>query len=355
MKILLTFEHGGVSLHFIDVIRMLKHRGHSLYYYDAGKVKMPSHYIDFFRDNLTILSEVGDVNQYDMWFYDLTSWEGGFSPLVPQMEAFNGKLICVCNGDGTGFFNERITPKVREKTLLFMRNTFLKDQSKYHPSMRPKFFVSTCYISNSQDFKDLSIPFREKQKRAIFTGSLTGFSENEDPERYLCRIKVPMALINAGVPCIYRMHNHNPQWKEMFEDRVPAKHRTEALSREDFIKEMKSSMIILALRGNYHTVNRFFEGLASGGLVFTTRFKEDAEFYGHGDPGVHYVEIEWDGSDVVEKAKYYFEHLDEAEIIARNGRKLWEDYSMLDENKILPKKVIDYYVEGMARIGGVQI
>ena len=355
MRILLSFEHSTLALHFIDVVRLLRHRGHQVDFLSVGKTEFTPFYKDMFEGAMNYVDVVDDFNKYDLWMYDLTSWDSPKSPLIPMMEAYSGKMVCIGNGDGAGFCNERASDAVMKKTSIFMRNTLFTNLEYYHPFMRDKLFLTTCYISNSQDFKDSKIPFREKQKRAIFTGSLTGFSENGDPDRYLCRIKVPMALIGAGVPCVYRLHNHNPDWKMKFESNVPEEYRVTALSRPDFIKEMKSSMIVLALRGNYHTVNRFFEGQASGGLVFTTRFKEDAEFFGHGDPGVHYVEIEWDGSDVVEKAKYYLEHIDEAETIAANGRKLWEECSMLDGNNLLPQKVIDYYVEGIKRVGGIDI
>lgn len=354
MRILLTFEHSTLVVHFIDVVRMLKSRGHQIDFLEVGKTELGK-YKDFFGDTMTYLDKLGDVTGYDMWMYDLTSWEGSKSPLIPQMESFRGKFVCIGNGDGAGFCIERVSKLIVEKTSLFMRNTLFKDLTKYHPLLHDKLFLSTCYISNSQDFKNSAVPFLEKKKRAIFTGSLTGFSEDGNAERFLCRIKVPMALINGGVPCVYRLHNYNPQWKLKFEGNVPDEYRVTALDRPSFIKEMETSMIILALRGNYHTVNRFFEGQASGGVVFTTRFKEDAVFLGHGDPGVHYVEVEWDGSDVVEKAKYYMEHLDEAETIAKNGRKLWEDCSMLDENKLLPQRTVEYYVEGIKTIGGIDI
>lgn len=355
MKILLTFEYSTLVVHFIDVVRLLKHRGHELYYYSVGKPELDNYIKSLFGDTMTYLDKLGDVSQYDMWIYDLTSWECPKSPFIPQMAGYAGKMICIGEGDGAGFCTERVTQGILDKTSLFMRNTFFKDMTLYHPSIHNKMLLSTCYISNSQDFKKLAVPFREKQKRAIFTGSLTGFAEKGTREGEFCRIHVPMALIKAGVPCVYRLHNHNPNWKEKFDTRVPEEYRVTMLSRPDFIKEMENSMIVLALRGNYHTVNRFFEGQASGGLVFTTRFRHEAEFMGHGEPGVHYVEIEWDGSDVVEKAKYYFEHVDEAETIAQNGRKLWEEYSMLDDNKLLPQKVIDYYVEGIKRVGGIEI
>lgn len=355
MKILLTFEFAPVILHFIDVVRLLNYWGHKVYFYNAGKRSLDSRYAIEFGDNISILNELGDTNQYDMWIYDLLSWDYPKSVLIPEMESFKGTMICIEEGDGAQFMEQRTSDIVIDKTSLFMRNVLHKDRTKYNTRIRNKLFISTCHITNSQDFKYIRTPFDWRLKRAIFTGSLTGLSENGDSERYLCRIKVPMTLINAGIPCVYRLHSYNPSWKKKFDECVPNEYKASALDRETFIKEMLKSMIILSLRGNSHVVNRFYEGLASGGLVFSTKFRDAVDFYGHGEAGIHYVEIEWDGSDVVDKAKYYFEHTYEAQTIAENGRKLWEEYSMLDKNKLLPKKVIDYYVNGIKEISGIDI
>lgn len=355
MKILLTFEDGRVVAHFIDVVRLLKHLGHDIFFFNGGEQPFSSHHQAYFGNSMTVLDSLGTPNDYDVWMYDLCRWNTEPSVFVKDLEEFKGKLVCIAQSDGAGFLNYRVSDTVLNKTCLFMRNTIFRDRTLYPPSIRDKIFVSTCYITNSQDFKHSNVPFRQKQKRAIFTGNLTGCSESGDPEEYLCRIKIPMALINAGIPCVYRLHGSNPSWKQKYEDNVPAEHKTHPLDRPTFITEMENSMIVLSLRGNYHTVNRFYEGLASGALVFSTKFRHAVDFYGHGEAGVHYVEIEWDGSDVVEKVKYYFEHLDEAERIAANGRKLWEEYSMLDENKILPPKVVNYYIKGIKDVCGIDI
>ena len=356
MKILLTFEDPSVSIHFLDVVRMLKHFGHDIYFYNAGKRPFDPFYLTYFKNSMYFLNTLYNTDQYDMWIYDLTSWYCPKSVLIEKLESYKGPMICICEGDGADFCLHRSTDKIIEKTDLFMRNTLFTNLERYDARIRNKLFLSTCYISNSQDFKTTKVPFKKKKQRTIFTGSLTGFSEKGNPDERLCRIKVPMALIAAGVPCVYRVHGFEPSLKKEFDELVPKEYLTSVtLSRDDFVKEMSNSMIILAMRGNYHTVNRFFEGQASGGIVFATKFRDQADFYGHGEPNVHYVEIEWDGSDVVEKTKYYFDHLAESEMIARNGRKLWEDYSMLDENGTLPLRVLNYYVAGIKKFTGIDI
>lgn len=349
MKILVTFEHGGIPIHCIDFLQVLKYRGHEIHFFKSSLDSLNDPH-GIFLQNFVVLNNPPQYDLYDIWFYDVTSWEEQNSPFIPFMESFKGKLVCINYEDGYDFFLRRVSSLVVEKTLFYINNTLRKDKSKYPPFVQERLFLSTSYITNSQDFKNVSVPFLNKKRRAIFTGSITGLSESGDPEELKCRIKIPMALINAGIECFYQIYQADPSYQHILSN-VPGEYKKPFLERNQFIQETVNSMVILALRGNGYTVNRFFEGLASGGLVFSTKFNHAAEFVGCGESGIHYVEIKWDGSDVVEKIQYYFNHLDEAEIIATNGRKLWEEYSMLDENKNLPKKVIDYYIDGMNKYG----
>lgn len=353
MKILITFEHGAIAIHSVDFLRMLKSRGHSLYFLKISTDNLNDPH-GWIAQSCTILTHLTNVNQYDMWLYDVTSWDLPRSPLNTLFESYTGKLACINYEDGYGFFLNRVSDAVVDKTLFFMNNTLRTDITKYDTRVRSKLVLSTSYISNSQDFKKMSVAFRNKNKRAIFTGSITGFSESGDPEELKCRIKVPMALINAGIPCFYKIYNSDPGYKSLLKE-VPDEYITSHLPRQVFLSETVNSMIILSLKGNGYTVNRFFEGLASGGLVFSTKFQHAANFIGCGIAGTHYVEIMWDGSDVVEKFNYYINNIEEAERIAVNGRKLWEEYSMLDVNNILPTSVIDNIVSQIRNISGVEV
>jgi hypothetical protein len=61
------------------------------------------------------------------------------------------------------------------------------------------------------------------------------------------------------------------------------------------------------------------------------------------------------GSDVVEKIKYYMRHEPAAIQIANNGRKLWEEYSMLDEQGLLPLKVRTELLKNIYQVSGYSV
>lgn len=352
MKILVTFEHGGLPIYAVDVFRLLKYRGHdvSLLILGTNALVDPN---DEIRNSVKLLGELPPTDQFDVWMYDASTWETAQSPFIGAMTAFRGKLVCINFEDEYHFFLTHLTNHVIEKTCLYINNALYKDKERYDVRIRDKIMLAPSYIGNSQAFKNLVVPFAEKKKRAIFTGNITGLTESGDPEELKCRINVPMALINGNVPCYYRIYSSDPNYKKVF-DEVPSEYKCTHLDWSEFLQETVNSMIVLSLRGNGHTVRRYFEGLASNGLVFTTKSDHMVEFIGQGKNGEHFIEIDWSGKDVVEKANYYLNHPEESETIANAGRKLWEETSMLDEKFQLPSKISEQIISNARRISGIE-
>lgn len=353
MRILVTFEHPDIPIYSTDLLRLLKFRGHELVFYRIGSGKLQDPHNEI-GQVATIVTEAPDYSSFDVWLYDATTWETQRSPFLEEMEKFCGFLININYEDGCQFFLSHLSDYVIEKTSVYINNTLWKDRERYDVRIRNKLMLSPSYIGNSQEFKSLHVPFNEKKKRAIFTGNITGFTESGDQEELKCRIKVPMALINAGFPCYYRIYSSDPAYKALLET-VPDEYKLKNLSWKEFIDETINSMIILSLRGNGHTVRRYFEGLASGGLVFSTKSSHMVNFMGQGQAGEHFVEIDWSGKDVADLANYYVDNPDLAEKIAANGRKLWEETCMLDDNKQLPEKVSKEIVRNIYYIAEIKL
>jgi hypothetical protein len=349
MKILITFEIDSTPIHAIDLFRLLKSRGHSLYFYGCTNANDP---FNFISSCCEIINTISNFNEFDVWMFDLTGWGSEKTPFLKELENFKGELICINYEDGYNFFESRMNDYVIEKTKLYINNTLYLDRDRYHQNIKNKVMLTTSYIWDSQKFKDEGIPFLEKQKRAIFTGNITGLSETGNSEEYEARIHIPMALINKNIPCYYKIYGSDPNYKKIYEN-ISELYKGKHLCLKNFVKETLDSMVILSIRGNGHTVRRYFEGLASNGLVFTTKFNHMVDFIGKGELGKHYIEIDWSGKDVVEKFKYYMNNLNESEIIANNGRKLWEEYSMLDNNNLLPQKVINSILSEAKKISGI--
>jgi len=348
----MTFELGAIAVYATPLIKLLSSRGHSIDFYTTDRRGFcdPG---DEIRKSVTMLNAPPVDMRYDLWMYDLSTWETKQTPFLEKLTEFEGDLVCINFEDGNQFFLNYITGYIIDKTKLYINNSLFVDRGRYPENIRSKLMLAPSYITNSQSFKTLVVPFRDKQRRAIFTGNITGMSESGNPEELKCRILVPMALIKAGVPCYYRIYSSDPNYQSVLE-KVPEQYKSQHLKWEDFLKETVNSMIVLSLRGNGHTVRRYFEGLASGGLVFSTRSNHMTEFIGQGVAGEHFVEIDWSGNDVVEKANYYFERTEEAEKIAACGRKFWEDTSMLDDNGVVPPKVANEIINNAKRIAGIE-
>jgi hypothetical protein len=308
MNILITFENKYLPIHAIDLFRTLKDKGHDLFFFALGQGFGHWEYnLTILREAVTVLSALPDLNEMDMWMYDLSSkekikdtethfWDMNPTPFLELMENFKGRLVCINYEDLYNFFLYRVSDYVIDKTDIFINNALYKDLDRYDRRIRKKLVLATSYITNSQRFKHRSVPFHEKQTRSIFTGMITGFSDfDKVKDQYKCRVLVPMAILRSKLPCIYRVYGYSHALKDIFDQDVPDKYKTEILSEEDFIAEFSNSKYILSLRGMGLTVNRFFEGLASNGLVFSTKFNHLIDFIGQGIENVHYINIDWSG------------------------------------------------------------
>lgn len=357
MNILITFENMQVAIHAIDLIRTLQASGHTIYYHCVGQKVTHYEYLSgIYSSKMIVLPHLPDLNKIDVWMYDLTPGDENASvrtPFLDQMSGFKGNLVCINYEDGYDFFLVRSSDYLIDKTDVFLNNALYKDRERYDSRIRNKLVLSTSYITNSQLFKKIKTAFESKQARAFFTGNITGFSMTHLEERK-CRALVPLSIIQSDIPCFYRIYHYDPSMKDIYDYDVPQEYKQPVLPVKKYIEEFSGSKYILSLRGMGLTVNRFFEGLASNALVFSTRFDDTVDFIGQGAENTHYINIDWSGSDVVEKIKYYIEHEDEAAQIAGNGRHLWEEFSMLDNKGLLPIKVREDIVQQIYKISGMR-
>lgn len=354
MKALITFEHSSLPIHAVDFISILKHREVEIDFV-MGKV-LPSindpH--EFFKKNVNIIDEIVDVNSYDVWFFEPSSWEGEKTPYLDLLHSFKGILICLNYEDGYNFFTHRYDEYTLDKCSAFINNSLYIDRNRYDRRIRSKLMLVPSYISNSQDFKDVYVDFHRKQTRAIFTGSLTGSSETGNKDEENCRTVIPRKLIEHGFWCIYNIHGFDPSRKSIF-DGFDSAFKSEMYSREKFIKLYSESLVVLSIKGNGHTVNRFFEGLAANSLVLSTPFDSRVEFIGQGTVNKDYIEIDFSGKDVVDIVEFYSKNLDKAKCIADSGRKMWETFSRRDSNGLLPKRVCDKVISDLYYTSGLQV
>lgn len=365
MKVLFTFELPALSVRAIDYINMLLHFGHEVSLYNVGTEA--DQWSNFMRrtishPNFTVLTEVPKFNDYRTWYYDLSTFERWQYPTLFWKELFehrgDGLLVCVNYEDGYRFFSDRITEALHSKTAVFMNNALYLDREKYPERIRNKLFMTTSYISNSQKFAKVRVPIEERQKRVYFSGSVTGnatpMTNYAEWEPRLRIILAEMVHKQKDIPSIIRFFSYEPFWKKYY-DEIPAELKSEAIGTDQFVDELSHSLISLCVKGNSYPTNRFFESMAAGCVTFSTQIDFEIEVYGVGQKGKDYVEIRVDGSDLIEKIKYYIDNPEKAKRLSENGRKYWEEHNMLDENGLFPLATQQYHIEGIKKICGWDI
>jgi spore maturation protein CgeB len=90
---------------------------------------------------------------------------------------------------------------------------------------------------------------------------------------------------------------------------------------------MGQHRFVLSLWGNHQFNPRLYRGLEAGSLVFH-QATPDIQLLEDGIlvPGLHYVAIAPDLSDLLEQVEHYLAHPDEAREIAETGHRQWQEH-----------------------------
>ena len=277
---------------------------------DDGQVHSRSRYLrggllrNFHR--IRVVRNFSEVPSGDMWLHGLSR-----DPTAPldgtlcrAMAAFKGKIAFYQNDDGCEFFINRIPVDLRDRAVLFLRNHWPADENLISLEIRTR----TGFINPL--LKPLAAKagpaLRDRPIDICFYGSFTG---NQDRGRDHA-LKL---LKQAGIPYTGGLieYVNVPQ--------PPADCAVPAISSREHGRLLSMSKICLALHGNCALTYRFFEGMSRRCLVLAQELAS-IRFAGCGlKPGVHYVSVKDDLSDLVEKARHFLDHIDEAQKIADAG------------------------------------
>lgn len=354
-KILFYFECTALTIRCIDLVIFLK----KVHGFDVYFNTIDEHSKWIFA-NMHKFSDYKvwdgkNINDFEIIFYDLTTWESIKSPINEYARQFKNKMVCINYEDGYSFIDYRIDDYTKDKTILFINNSLFKDKDLYSNNIKNKLFLTTSYITNSQLFKSKSINIDSKKRKIYFTGSLTGnatrLSNYNDSEKYF-RFNLVQKIYNLNK---YEHHlkflNYDPSYKDFFEKNIPDYLKENTYFNTDvYAQKMIESMFCITVKGNSLPTNRLHESQAAGCISITNNFDE-VEIYGVGINNKTFIEINIDLSDVEEKIDYCINNIDFARNIMYNSRKNWETYNMLDEEGLYSPVTQKYHTDAFKKYG----
>lgn len=285
MKIVFTEEHGRTH--------------HRARYLRGGLIKN--------NHQVKVLTTLESIPCADLWFHGMTcdNEEPLSSEIQKKMEEYNGKIVFFSNDDWVTFPMERIPESLQKKASLFLRCGWPSDLEKINPLIRKKIGFANPFLKPTK-----LMPGKVLKKRNIptsFYGAPTAESEYN-------RILALRLIRDASIPFKGGLYNCHFEPKKAPNDLLIDK-----LSQNRYFTILKDTRLGLVLHGNNPMSFRLFECLATRCLAIVQDLSCIKFVNCDLQPGVHYVMIRRDLSDLVEKIRYYLEHLDEAQAIADNG------------------------------------
>jgi len=179
-----------------------------------------------------------------------------------------------------------------------------------------------CKIRNFKFFDDRK-PFRSKKNKIIWRGAVYQKHRIEFMERFFGK----SPFIDVG------QHNKsgdkNPQWQMPFMT----------------IAEQLENKFVFSIEGNDVATNTKW-GLSANSVLFMKKPKYETWLMeGLLIPGVHYVQLKDDYSDLEEKVQYYIDHTEEAEEIIFNANAWVEQFKDPKVEDWLSLKILDRYLQ----------
>jgi hypothetical protein len=369
MRILFTFDYDDCSIRACDLACFFIHYGHEVSFFNLTDKTRFILYKLYKLNKIKIETDYQRIKDYDIWLYESTDWNNDLSKFVDYMTNFKGILVNINLEDGSEFYIHRVGKYVADKTRMFINHSFHMDKERYRSnyykqanSILDRIFLTTSFITNSQEFSKINVKFEDKIRRIIFTGSLTGGTSHltnfSDKEYRLRADFVEEIYKHKEINSILCFHSYDPNLKELYDSIDPhLRQNIPRYNREDFLNMFSKSLISLSLKGNSFPTNRFFESQAAGCVILSNEIKSLFEIYGIGEENVDYVTLKIDGSDLIEKIKYYLDESNSAESkkLCENSRKIWEMYNKLDENWVYPEKTREYHKTGFETMLGIKL
>ena len=249
----------------------------------------------------------------DLWLYGLT-WDPRppmSADAVEALRRFDRPIAFFQSDDDLTFYSHRIPQDLLERAAIFLRNQWYADESRLPDAVRgaPRGFI-TPLLRYAQPVH-AGEPLHARRRVAMFYGAGTGSPTNDTVG---ARERTVRLLRTSGLPFEGGIVEASRDSYEQPEDLAVAR-----ISQRAHALALRSARICVAPWGNNPITYRLFEGLAYRCLVVAQSLG-GVRFADMGlEPGVHYVEVRADLSDLVERVSYYLEHDDQAQRIADAG------------------------------------
>lgn len=246
----------------------------------------------------------------DVWFHGLA----GSSLRAPADEAENARLAAfprevviyqLCDSDSMSF--QKLLPPLREKARLFLRNHWPTDKQAVPSELVSRLGYLPPMIRPITPHPGARLT--ERSGGAIFYGTPTGKLYFPEGRERLIEL-----LRDSGLPFEGGL-SPDPQCPR----EPPPELTVSRIQPKEHARRLLDTKICLAPWGNHKLTYRLFEGLAARCLVITQPFDDIDFLHGGLKAGVHYVESDARHETLVERVRYYLDHLAEAQRIADAG------------------------------------
>jgi hypothetical protein len=291
MRFFFTEEDDLTRIRATDLRRALAHAGHEMVHGQAGQAAPAG---------------------CDVWMHGLgvQSRKPLEPALLDALLATRARVVLFQLDDWVSMAFERIPPARAERVSLFLRNHWPRDTSAIPAAYRMRLGWMPPMLKTMRP--RAGAPLAERPIGVMFYGTRTG-RFNLPGERN-AREETVRLLRASGLPFEGGLiAHHESRYQSSSELVVPKIHK------HAHTRRLRRTQICVAPWGNHALTYRFYEGLACRCLVLAQSLRDCATVDDGLQPGVHYVEVASDLSDLVELARYHLAHPDAAQRIADAG------------------------------------
>jgi glycosyltransferase involved in cell wall biosynthesis len=264
----------------------------------------------------------------DVWFCGI--YGDDTKPCGQGISAgFKGKTVFFQCNDEAELMLSRLNGEQQAGAAVFAHNYLYHNRSVYPAEIRERLVLLPGFLPD-HPLMHGQPEEHNKMKRIFFMGQATG--KKGKPNQ---RIDMVRLLASAGLPFFGgitgQQHLRDQKWGD-----IKDIHRPE-ITPEQYLNEMRSSIICMCPAGNSPITYRLYEAWAVTSLAFVPASLLDLDILGRPEAGSEFVTFNDDLSDLVEKCCYYLTNPEDIINIAVSGHKRWKELYQIENGVLMPK------------------